>query len=193
MFESEAEDDRGGEEAQADGEYDPHVWLSPENAKVWIGAIATTLSTADPQNATLYQSNAEEARAELDTLSDDVNAILDPVRGESFVVFHDAYQHFEVSFDFPASGAISLSDASDPSPARIAEIQARVSDEGIGCVLAEPQFNPGLVATVLDGTEARTGILDPLGSGLTPGSALYPQLMRNLATALADCLRTPVQ
>jgi zinc transport system substrate-binding protein len=55
-------------------------------------------------------------------------------------------------------------------------------------VLAEPQFNPGLVATVMDGTNAKTGILDPLGSDLKPGPALYPQLMRNLAATLAECL-----
>lgn len=186
---TENEEDHAEEaKERADGEYDPHVWLSPENAGVWLDAIAVTLSTADPENANVYQTNAEAARAELDALSADVNAILDPVRGGRFIVFHDAYQHFEVSFDFPASGAISISDASDPSPARIAGIQTRVSGEGIECVLAEPQFNSGLVATVLDGTEARTGILDPLGSGLMPGPALYPQLMRNLATALAECL-----
>ena len=92
------------------------------------------------------------------------------------------------SFNFPASGAISISDASDPSPARIAEIQDRIAEQGIDCVLAEPQFNPGLVATVLEGSDAQTGILDPLGSDLEPGSALYPQLIRNLSTALAGCM-----
>ena len=78
-------------------------------------------------------------------------------RAFSFV-FHDAYQYFESAFDFPASGAISLSDATDPSPARIAEIQSRIGEEGIDCVLAEPQFNEALVVTVLDGTDANTGI-----------------------------------
>ena len=115
----------------------------------------------------------------------EVTATLDPVRDGQFVVFHDAYQYFETDFDFPASGAISIGDASDPSPARIAEIQGRIAEQGIDCVLAEPQFNPGLVATVLDGTQAQTGILDPLGSDLEPGPALYPQLIRNLSTALA--------
>ena len=98
------------------------------------------------------------------------------------------YQYFEVAFDFPASGAISVSDASDPSPARIAEIQARIADEGVDCVLAEPQFNPGLVETVLNGTQANTGVMDPLGLDLEPGPALYPQLIRNLADTLVDCL-----
>ena len=103
-------------------------------------------------------------------------------------MFHDAYQYFEQDFNFPASGALSISDASDPSPARIAEIRDRIAEQGIDCALAEPQFNPGLIATVLDGTDAQTGILDPIGSDLEPGSALYPDMIRNLAKALASCM-----
>ena len=55
-------------------------------------------------------------------------------------------------------------------------------------MLAEPQFNAGLVATVLVGTEANTGVLDPLGSDLTPSPALNPQLMRNFASTLCGML-----
>ncbi|GGX66112.1 hypothetical protein GCM10007385_39150 [Tateyamaria omphalii] len=150
--------------------------------------IAAQLSSADPDNAGAYFANAAAAREELAALSADVNATLDPVRGGSFVVFHDAYQYFENDFDFPASGAISIADASDPSPARIAEIQGRIRDEAVDCVLAEPQFNPGLVATVLEGTEANTSVIDPLGAELEIGPKLYPQLIRNMANTLAECL-----
>jgi len=181
-------EEEAGHEGHDHGAHDAHAWLSPQNAATWLNVIASQLSAADPENAGAYFANAAAGRAELDTLITDINAMLEPVRGGQFIVFHDAYQYFESAFDFPASGAISISDASDPSPARIAEIRARIAEEGIECVLAEPQFNAGLVATVLDGTEAKTGILDPLGSDLEPGPALYPQLMRNLASTLAECL-----
>ncbi len=184
----EAHDDHDGHEGHDHGAHDPHAWLSPQNAMTWMNVIAGQLSAADPDNAGAYFANAAAGRAEFETLIAEVNATLDPVRDRQFVVFHDAYQYFETDFDFPAAGAISLSDASDPSPARIAEIQGRIADENVDCVLAEPQFNPGLVATVLGGTEAQTGIMDPLGSDLEPGAALYPQLIRNLSTALAGCL-----
>ncbi|WP_195819983.1 zinc ABC transporter substrate-binding protein [Roseobacter sp. MH60115] len=182
------EDEHAGHEGHGHGAHDPHAWLSPQNAMTWLNVIAGQLSAADPENAGAYFANAAAGRAEIETLIGEVKATLDPVRAGQFIVFHDAYQYFEEDFDFPASGAISIGDASDPSPARIAEIQARIAEQGIDCVLAEPQFNPGLVATVLDGTEAKTGILDPLGSSLEPGSALYPQLIRNLSAALAGCL-----
>ena len=180
--------DADGHEGHDHGAYDPHAWLSPDNGAVWLNAIAAQLSAADPDNAGAYFANAAAGRDELTALSAEINGILDPVRGRNFIVFHDAYQYFETAFDFPASGAISVSDASDPSPARIAEIQARVAEQGVTCVLSEPQFDPGIVAAVMDGSEANTGVLDPLGSDLEPGPDLYGNVLRNLATALADCL-----
>ncbi|MEO0692066.1 MAG: zinc ABC transporter substrate-binding protein [Pseudomonadota bacterium] len=188
-----AHDDHGDDHAHDDhghahGAHDPHAWLSPQNASTWLNLIAAQLSSADPDNAGAYFANAAAAIEEMEALSAEITATLDPVRGGSFIVFHDAYQYFETDFDFPASGAISIGDATDPSPARVAEIQGRIRDEGVDCVLAEPQYNPGLVATVLEGTEASTGVIDPLGASLEPGPALYPQLLRNMAATLAECL-----
>jgi zinc transport system substrate-binding protein len=187
-------DDHGDDDHDEDhddhghGAHDPHAWLSPDNARTWMNVIAAELSAADPENAGAYFANAAAGRAEIEVLKGEISAVLEPVRGVSFVVFHDAYQYFESAFDISASGAISLGDASDPSPARIAEIQDRVRDEGIDCVLSEPQFNPGIVAVVMDGTDAKTGVIDPLGSDLEVGANLYPQLLRNLATTLAGCM-----
>src|SRR6056297_2524397 len=133
------------------GDHDPHAWLSPDNGAVWLNAIAAQLSAADPDNAGTYFANAAAGREELAALSAEINGILDPVRGRNFIVFHDAYQYFEQAFDIPASGAVSISDASDPSPSRIAQVQTRVRDQDVTCVLSEPQFDPGIVAAVMDG------------------------------------------
>ena len=191
LFEVHDHDDHDGTAAHDKhdhGDHDPHAWLSPKNAMTWLNVIAGQLSSADPDNAGTYFANAAAGRTEIELLIGEVTATLDRVRGTRFIVFHDAYQYFEMDFNFQASGAISLSDASDPSPARITEIRDRVMRQGIDCVLAEPQFNPKLIATVLDGTDAKTGIVDPLGSDLEPGSSLYPELIRNLSTALASCM-----
>ena len=162
------------------GEFDPHAWLSTNNAKVWLNEIAAKLSTIDPDNAGTYFANANEAKAEIDNLNIEINQTLDPVRGGKFIVFHDAYQYFETTFEFSASGAISLGDASDPSAARIAEIAERIEKENISCVLSEPQFNAGLVQTVMGNTKAATEVIDPLGFGIEPGPELYNKLILSL-------------
>ena len=169
------------------GNHDPHAWLSPKIAKVWLNVIAAKLSEVDPKNAGTYFANANTARQDLDVLSEEINKILDPMRDKKFVVFHDAYQYFEKDFNISASGAISLSDASDPSPSRLAEVRKRVFDESVKCVLAEPQFKKGLVKSVIEGTGSNTAVIDPLGIKLQAGPSLYENLIRNLATNLAKC------
>ena len=135
----------------------------------------------------MYFTNAASAKSEIEMMIAEINLALDPIRGGKFIVFHDAYQYFENDFDFQASGAISIGDASDPSPARIAKIQKRIRDEEINCVLAEPQFKANLVQTVMEGSQANTNVIDPLGAGLKPGILLYNKLIKNMAQSLADC------
>ena len=184
----EKHDDHGDHEDH--GSHDPHAWLSPDNARIWLNLIASQLSIVDPENAGTYFANAAAARLEIEALTIEVNSLLEPVRGKKFIVFHDAYQYFEKAFDLSASGAISLGDASKPSPARIAEIQGRIQEESIDCVLSEPQFNKGLVATVMAGSKAKTNVIDPLGVGLKPGPDLYSELIRNMTKTLVDCFES---
>lgn len=174
-------------EEQGHGSHDPHAWLSPNNAKAWLDVVAAQLSSYDPENAGVYFTNAASAKSEIEMMIAEINLALVPIRGGKFIVFHDAYQYFENDFDFQASGAISIGDASDPSPARIAKIQKRIRDEEINCVLAEPQFKANLVQTVMEGSQANTNVIDPLGAGLKPGILLYNKLIKNMAQSLADC------
>jgi len=191
----EKHDDHGDEkhddhDDHGHGSYDPHAWLSPDNARIWLNLIASQLSIVDPENAGTYFANAAAGRLEIEALKAEVNSLLEPVRGKKFIVFHDAYQYFEEAFKISASGAISLGDASKPSPARIAEIQGRIEEESIDCVLSEPQFNKGLVATVMAGSNANTNVIDPLGVGLKPGPNLYNELIRDMTKTLVDCFES---
>jgi len=179
---------RGGDHDHGHAGFDEHLWLDPENARAWLSAMAAALSTADPANAATYFANADAGRAELDALSAEIAATLAPVQGRPFVVFHDAYQYFENRFAVPAAGAVTLSDAAPPSAARVAEVRAVVERLGASCVFAQPQFSAGVADAIAEGTGARVGVLDPLGVTLPLGPALYGDMLRGLAGALADCL-----
>jgi zinc transport system substrate-binding protein len=108
--------------------------------------------------------NAVSAR--LDALIADVSSELEPVKGKGFIVFHDGYQYFENRFGITASGSITVSPEVMPGAERITEIRERVQELNAACVFAEPQFEPKLVSTVIEGTNARSGTLDPLGAAL---------------------------
>jgi zinc transport system substrate-binding protein len=87
-----------------------------------------------------------------------------------------------------AVGAITINPTVRPSAQRLREIHERLEQLEAACVFAEPQFEPTLVDTVIEGTNAQTGVLDPLGAALEAGPHQYFQLLNSLADSLVHCL-----
>jgi len=139
--------------------------------------------------ATQYLENAAIGKANIDTAAISIENTIAQLQDKQFIVFHDAYQYFEKRFGIMAAGSISISDASKPSPGRIAEIRQLVEDLSVSCVFTEPQYNPGIVNAVFGDTGVDTsGVVDPLGSGLVTGSNLYSNLLIEIANGLQSCL-----
>jgi len=169
-------------------EYDLHFWLHTSNAKAMAAEIEKTLVDADPANAQHYAKNLGDLNASLDSLSREITQTVAPIKDKPFIVFHDAYQYFEKEFGVTVAGSITVSPENMPGAARISEIHKKVADLKTTCVFAEPQFEPKLIAVVLEGTNARTGTLDPEAGALPAGENLYGEMMRGLAHSLKDCL-----
>ncbi|WP_269582176.1 zinc ABC transporter substrate-binding protein [Roseibium sp. Sym1] len=182
----ETEHDHGNDHA---GEVrDPHIWLNPDNGIAIAAQMAETLAAADPDNAGTYRENAEAFRNRIEALERDIEDSLQAVKDGKFIVFHDAYHHFEHHFEFEASGAISVSPETLSSAERIGQVRNRIKELDVSCVFQEPQFEAKLVDVVMEGSNARTGVLDPLGTRLNNGKDLYPDLLKTLSDALTDCL-----
>ena len=167
---------------------DMHFWLDPQNAIHMVDAIATALSTADPENATAYAANAEREKADLVALQAELTATLAPVADKPFLVFHDAYQYFENRFGLTVAGSVTVTPDVMPGAQRIDALRARVAELGATCIFAEPNFEPTIIAAITEGSTAKAGVLDPEGGALTEGPNLYPELLRGLADSLVDCL-----
>ena len=169
-------------------ELNSHIWLDPANARAIVTATADALAAKDPADAEAYRTNADRTLQALDALDAELKATLAPVKDKPFVVFHDAYQYFEARYDLSAVGSITVSPDRRPSAKRLSAIRAKIAGLNAACVFSEPQFEPTLVRTVVEGTKAKTGVLDPEGADLPEGESLYPTLMRNLAASLRGCL-----
>ena len=176
-----------GEDGHDHHGIDPHAWLDPANARVWLGAMAEALANADPPNAAAYRDNAEAAANRVADAAADAAALLGEARDRRVVVVHDAFGYWQRAFGVTAPLAIADSDAARPGPARLSALRRDIAAEGITCIMAEPQFDPKLVALVAEGSGASVGHWDPLGSDLSPGAGLYPSLLTGLARAYADC------
>lgn len=172
----------------AHGGMDMHLWLDPTNAKAMATEITKSLVDVDPSNKSTYEANLTAVNAEIDALDTEIAAQLKPVLDKPFIVFHDAYQYFEKHYGVRVAGSVTVSPETMPGAERLSTIHAKIEELGAACVFAEPQFEPKLIGVVTEGTEAKSGVLDPEGGALEAGPALYGQLMRNLATSISTCL-----
>jgi zinc transport system substrate-binding protein len=175
-------------DAHEENEYDPHFWLDPGNAALIADHLASVLGKASPNDEAAFKANAEKLRARLTALDSELKAQLADLKNARFIVFHDAYQYFEERYGMKAAGSITVSPERQPGAARLKAIRAKIEGSATACVFSEPQFEPKLVARLIDGTKAKSAALDGLGANLPEGPEQYFSMMRNLAGSLKSCL-----
>lgn len=170
------------------GAFDMHVWLDPVNGAAMARAIGDALSEADPANAGAYAANTRTLLARLETLTTETAAQVSPARNRPFIVFHDAYRHFEDRFGLTAVGSIVVDPGRSPGVRRISGLRDKVRALGATCVFAEPQFESRFVDVIIEGTSTRVGTVDPLGASIESGPDLYFTLIRDMAESFTACL-----
>jgi len=168
-------------EEHGHGEYDPHIWLDPINAKIILNEITEHLIENDSKNTSTYNSNLTKALAKIDKLIIDV--ITETNKNLSYVVFHDAYQYYENRFNVNILGAMTVNPDVMPGAEQIHEIHEVIEHDNVSCILSEPQFNPDIIKSIAKDTSVKTGVLDPLGANLKPGKNLYFDLIRNMSSS----------
>ena len=177
--------DDHGHDDHGHGEFDPHIWLDPMNAKIIVKKVTNQLSKLDKENSSIYKSNSKKALKELDQMIKEVKS--DVNKDAKVVVFHDAYQYFEKRFNVNIIGALTVNTDVLPGAEQLAEIREVIEHEKVTCVLSEPQFNPDIVETIAKDTNISSGVLDPLGATLDSGKTLYFNLIKNISTSIKSC------
>ena len=176
------------EHAHDHGDTDPHVWMSVDNARAWVGAFAEELVAHDPDNAATYRANAERADAGLGDLIGRIEARLAPHQGSEIITFHASFGYFADRFGIEIAGSVRPGDATTPSARAIAELEEIVADHGVECAFAEPAFDPGLLESIAGDTGLRIGTLDPTGALQAPGPGHYAATLYAAADSIATCL-----
>jgi zinc transport system substrate-binding protein len=178
-------EDHDDHERHAHGEFDPHIWLDPINAKVILNEMVEHLIENDPKNEAKYKSNLDEALKDIDKLTIDVMTELS--NSVSSIVFHDAYQYFEKRFNVNILGAFTVNTDVMPGAEQLAEIREIIEHDKVACVFSEPQFNPDIIKAVAKDMKIKTGVIDPLGATLNPGKDLYFSLIKNMSASFKGC------
>ncbi len=145
-----------------DDSLDPHIWLSPELVRTQAATITGTLSELDPENADIYAGNLSVFEEDIDSIQISLHAMLDPLEGSSFIVFHPSWGYFADEFGLLQ---VAIEEAGNqPSPDQLARLVSLAEERSIRVIFISPQFSAssaGVLAAEIDGGTLQ---IDPLGS-----------------------------
>ncbi|WP_407657830.1 MULTISPECIES: zinc ABC transporter substrate-binding protein ZnuA [Limnobaculum] len=170
------------------GDYNMHIWMSPEIAKQSAIAIHHKLLELMPQNKDKLDANLTQFEKQLELTKENIANIMQPLRGKGYFVFHDAYNYFEKTFGLTQLGHFTINPEIQPGAQRLHNIRTQLVEHKAVCVFAEPQFQPAVINAVAQGTNVRIGTLDPLGSKVTLGKDSYVQFLTQLSQQFTSCL-----
>lgn len=171
------------------GEFDAHLWLDPQNAVVIAAAIRDRLIAMDADNAAGYRANFDRFNAALEQTMAETRARLAQSRGRPYLVYHNAFQYFEKRFALEHALALLDNPEVQPGMRDLLELRSAVADSAATCLLAEPEANDNLIATVSrDGPPLRRVSVDLLGYELVVDETAYTRLISGLGDRFFECL-----
>ncbi len=167
----------------------PHIWLSPIEARQMVDLAVTRLIDVDPDHQDIYRRNGSYLKKRLDALQAELKHQLQGVKSKPFLVYHDAYDPLAKAFDLVIADMVVTNPQQSAGARHIAVLRKRMAAGEVSCLFAEPQVDNRRLNMIIENIKgAKIGILDPLGADLPPGKDMYFALMRQNVRALVDCL-----
>ena len=181
--------------------YDGHIWLSMENARLFVEQAAEIIKKLKPEQVEQVEQNKQAWLKQLAELDQRLTVSLSTVKDRPFVVLHDAYQYFESRYQLNGVGSVRLNPEIAPSLKRVQQLRESIQASDIACIFKEPQFPEKRVLAVVRGLDVKIGSLDPMGS-FVPGSHSktvvegflpYDALLEGLANSISSCLTPEIK
>lgn len=167
----------------------PHLWLSPKRAMVYVERIRDALIEVDPDGERIYRANAARYLDELKALDAEIEEAVAHFRTRQ-VIIYPAWDYFLADYGLTAAAYVEPYPGKEPSPEYIAQVVETVRRTGARAVFTRTQFPPQAAETIAAETGARLLPLDPLGG--VPPRVHYLDLMRwNLAQFQRGLEREP--
>lgn len=170
-----------------DEEGDPHLWLDPQEMQHWAETIASQLDQIRPEWAAQTAQRLDATLAEMESIEQDVAAILKPVLGMPYVAMHDAYRIFSERFGLQIVANLTPHDDAAPSARQVSDMRKTIGSLSSVCLLSGVGASPQLIETVVEGYNVGVAVVDIIGVDGTASG--YRDMMITLATGIADCAK----
>ncbi|AXQ57328.1 MULTISPECIES: metal ABC transporter substrate-binding protein [Streptomyces] len=170
-------EDEGHDHAEEEGDghdhgdsgLDPHVWLDPVKYAEMADGVGETLQKADPDHAADYRKNTEALTGKLKKLDEDYSSGLKNTDTRTFITTHAAFGYLAERYGLDQESIAGVDPESEPSPARMKELQKIAAEEKVTTVFFEALASDRTAKVLAEDTGLRTGVLDPL-EGITEKS-----------------------
>jgi zinc transport system substrate-binding protein len=164
-------DEHAEEEHAEGGEHalDPHVWLDPVKYAEIAEGVAKSFEKADPDHADDYRKNAEALAKKLSGLDTAYKDGLKNTATKVFFTNHAAFGYLAERYGLTQEAINGLDPESEPSPARIKELQQEARADGVTTVFYETLVSDKTAKTLAKDAGLKTDVLDPL-EGITDKS-----------------------
>ncbi|MFE3643064.1 metal ABC transporter substrate-binding protein [Streptomyces sp. NPDC059169] len=158
-----------GEHAEQEGAADPHVWLDPVKYAEVAKGVGTSLAAADPAHAADYRKNTDALVAKLNGLDATFQQGLKNTATRTFITTHAAFGYLAERYGLEQEGIAGVDPESEPSPARIKELQTVAAKDGVTTVFFETLASGKTAQTLAKDAGLKTDVLDPI-EGITERS-----------------------
>ncbi len=159
----------------AEGQANPHLWLSPKRAMVYVTRIRDALIEVDPQGEAVYRARAAEYLDQLRALDAEIEEAVAHFTTRE-VIIYPAWAYFLQDYGLHAAAYVEPYPGKEPSPQYLAQVVETVKRTGARVVFTRTQFPPQAAETIAAETGAQLLPLDPLGG--VPPREHYLDLMR---------------
>jgi ABC-type Zn uptake system ZnuABC Zn-binding protein ZnuA len=173
----------------SEGAPDPHVWLDPLAAEIFLQKIASRVVEDRPALTSEIRAALDEGRALLQAQSQTAQIAFSaiPESRRTIVTFHDAFGYFARAYGITIVGVAIASPGQDPSAQEIAALIDAIRAAGVTTVFSEVQFP----SKVLNNIAAETGatVLADLYSdalGAAPGDTYIGAMRANVTAIVAS-------
>ncbi|MFJ8081037.1 metal ABC transporter substrate-binding protein [Streptomyces sp. NPDC096205] len=183
--------DHGGssEEEEGGDHLDPHVWLDPVKYAEIAEGVGKAFEKADPDHAADYKKNTAALVKELGELNTSFADGLKNTKTKVFFTNHAAFGYLAERYGLTQEAISGLDPESEPSPARVKELQEEAKADGVTTVFYETLVSDKTAKTLASDAGLKTDVLDPV-EGITDKSRGddYIQVMQANLKALQKAL-----
>jgi len=173
------DENNSNHKSDKDGEnktgYDPHYWLSPQNAYFMAEEVMKQLVLLSPENENYFLGNYNNFVNKLQSKDLEWKNKLSDLKEKNIVVFHDAWGYFADSFGLTVVGTFEPFPGQEPTPQYLKELQQIVKDKNIKTLFVEPQSSQDSIKTLAKDLGVDIKVLDDLGG--VAGRMNYIEMM----------------